>query len=362
MTSPVTVRPRSSLKGRLLRRILVVLIAIGVAGLIGWGFVAGRGEAAKEAERERPIAAPPRVSEVDGHPAVKLDAQTRERSGIEVAALSPARFQAQVRGYGTVLDLSPLTDLGNNYTNARAQLQTAQAKLAASKAAFDRARGLYQHQQNVSLAQFQAAEASLQADEAALSAAESQVRTLIATVVQAFGAVIGKALQDGSPLISRLIDRLDLLVQVTLPPGVAVASPPQTATVQADSGSSTPVSFFSAASRTDPRIQGVSFIYLASADHGVLPGMNVLVLLPSGPPSEGLVIPPSAIVWWQDRAWIYRKTAKDLFVRSQVATDLPTPAGGFVVGSLPAGAEIVTHGAQALLSEEFRAQLQIKAD
>jgi len=29
---------------------------------------------------------------------------------------------------------------------------------------------------------------------------------------------------------------------------------------------------------------------------------------------------------------------------------------------LPAGAEIVTHGAQALLSEEFRAQLQMKAD
>lgn len=362
MTSPVATRSRSSSAGRFLRRTLLAVVAIGVAGVIVWGFLAGRGERAKEAARERPIAAPLRVSEVDGQPAVKLDAQARDSSGIEVAALTPVPFQAQLCGYGTVLDLTQLTDLNNNYVSARAQLQTAQAKLAASKTASDRARGLYKQQQNVSLAQFETAEATLQTDQAALAAATSQVQTMAASGVQVFGRVIGKAIEDDAPLISRLIGRQDFLVQVTLSPGVAMVSPPQTATVQASDGPPMPISFVSPAPKTDPRIQGLSFLYLAPADSGVLPGMNVPVSLPSGPSREGVTIPPPAIVWWEGRAWIYRQTAEGTFVRSQVATDLPAPTGGYVVANLPAGVKVVTHGAQALLSEEFRAQLHIKAD
>lgn len=362
MTSTVTARQRFSRAGRFLRRTLAAMIAIGLAGLIVWGFVLGRGEVAKEAARERPVAAPLRVTDVDGSPAVKLDAQEQRSSGIEVTAIQSAPFQPQRQGYGTVLDLAQLTDLNNNYAAARAQLQTAQAKLAASKTAFDRARGLYQHQQNVSLAQFQAAGATLQTDQAAFAAAQSQTQTMAATAVQAFGRVVGKAIEDGSPLIARLIGQQDFLVQVTLPPGDSIATPPQTATVQPGSGPPTPVSFVSPASRTDPRIQGLSFLYLAPAQSGVLPGMNVMVSLPSGAPGEGVTVPSSAIVWWKDRAWFYRQAAANTFVRSQVGTGHPSPAGGYVVAGLPAGTEIVTRGAQALLSEEFRAQLHVTAD
>ncbi len=362
MTSPVTARPRASSASRLLRRLFAAVIAVGVAGVIVWGFIAGRGERAKEAARERPIAAPLRVAEVDGQPAVKLDAQARDSSGIEVAALTPVPFQPQLRGYGTVLDLTQLTDLNNNYASARAQLQMAQAKLAASKAASERARGLYKHQQNVSLAQFETAEATLQTDQAALTAAKSQVQTMAVSAVQVFGRVIGKAVEEDGPLISRLIGRQDFLVQVTLPPGVTMASPPQTATMQASDGPPMPISFVSPAPKTDPRIQGLSFLYLVPADSGVLPGMNVPVSLPSGPSREGVMIPPAAIVWWEDRAWIYRQTAEGTFVRSQVATDLPALGGGYVVANLPVDTDVVTHGAQALLSEEFRAQLHVKAE
>ena len=355
-------KQRSSRAGWLLRRVLVIAVLAGIAGLVVWGYVEGSGEAANEAERERPVKAPLRVAETDGQSVVKLDTQALKNSGIEVAALSPAPYQAQLRGYGTVLDLAQLTDLSNTYANARAQQQTAQAKLAASKTAFDRARGLYRNQQNVSLAQFQAADATFQTDQAVLAAADSQVRTLAATAVQTFGPVVGKAVLDGSPLITRLIGRQAFLLQVTLPPGVTLSAPPQTATVQVEGGPPAPVSFISPATRTDPRIQGMSFFYLAPASSGVLPGMNVLVSLPSGAPGDGLAIPPSAIVWWQDRAWVYRQVGADTFARTQVATSLPAQDGGYVVKGLPSDTRIVTQGAQMLLSEEFRAQIQVGAD
>jgi hypothetical protein len=45
-----------------------------------------------------------------------------------------------------------------------------------------------------------------------------------------------------------------------------------------------------------------------------------------------------------------------------IATDLPAPGGGFVVRDLPRNAELVTSGAQSLLSEEFRAQIEVGED
>jgi len=363
MTFPVPSRLRSSRWSRLLRRLLLTSLVIGIGGLVAWGVVTGRGEAMNEAERERPVKAPTRVADVNGQRAVRLDEPSRKLSGIEVAALSPAPYQAQVRGYGTVaLDLTQLTTLSNNYANAKAQLQAAQAKLAASMTALERARGLYRNQQNVSLAQFQGADATAQADQAAAMAADSQARTAAASVLQTFGPVVGKAVLDGSPLIARLIERQAFLLQVTLPPGTLLPVPPPNAIVQVEGAPPAAITFVSPASQTDPRIQGRSFLYLAPASSGVLPGMNVLVSLPSGPPIQGVAIPPSAIVWWQDRAWIYRQAGPGSFVRMQIPTDLPSEDGGYTIKELPKDATIVTRGAQLLLSEEFRAQIEVGAD
>jgi hypothetical protein len=45
-----------------------------------------------------------------------------------------------------------------------------------------------------------------------------------------------------------------------------------------------------------------------------------------------------------------------------IATDLPAPDGGYIANDVAKDAEIVTHGAQLLLSEEFRAQIQVDED
>lgn len=351
-----------SRRRRPLGTLIAALVVLGLGGLLIWGYIAGRSEAGREAERESPVKAPLRVSMANGQAVITLDAQTRQRSGIETSTPVSAPYQAQVRAYGSVLDLTHLTDLGNSYANAKAQLQTIQAKLGASKTAFERAQKLYKDQQNVSLAVLQGAEAAFQTDQAALIAAQSQLRSLTATAQQEWGPVVGKALIDGAPMITRLLERQDFLLQVTLPAGISLPAPPTIAAVQLASGTRSNITFVSAATRTDPKIQGVSFFYLASADSGVLPGMNVLAFLPSGSAVDGAAIPPAAIVWWQDRAWVYRRSGPDTFTRIGIATDLPAPGGGYIVKDLPRGAEIVTGGAQLLLSEEFRAQIQVGED
>jgi hypothetical protein len=340
---------------------LVAVIVAGVAAAAVRGFIQSHEQLTFEADRERPVKPPTRISTENGKTVIRVDAATLERSGIETARLSTTPYVERARAYAMVLDLARLTDLNNSYINAKAQVQTTEAKLAASKVAFDSAQSLIKSQLETSASLAQA-KATFLADQAAIAAAESQVRTLSATTYQEWGAVLGKSLVDGSPMITRLIERQDFLLQITLPPGTTVVKPPATGAIEVSKRARAEITYISPATRTDPRIQGVSFFYTTPAESNVLPGMNVLAFLPSGAAVEGVIVPAEAIVWWQDRAWIYRRTDAQAFVRSQIVTEQPAPEGGFIVKDLLGGAEIVTRGAQFLLSEEFRAQIQVGED
>ncbi len=340
---------------------VVAAIAIPVGGLLVWGYVEGRDEAALEAEREQPVKEPLRVGKSDGQAVITIDAETQRRSGIETSALKSAPYRDEARAYATVLDPTRLTELANAYAGAKAGLQIAQAKAAASKAAFERTQALYGDHQNVSLAQLQATEAAFRTDQAALAAAESQLRTLSATARQEWGPVLGQSLTDGSSLVADLIERQCFLIQVTLPAGVTLANAPPAATLEMPNGERADIRLVSAAARTDPKIQGLSFFYLATAETTVLPGMNALAFLPSGAPVTGVMVPHKAIVWSRDHSWAYRRVGPELFARIAIPTELAV-SGGYVVSDLPDAAEIVTNGAQLLLSEEFRAQIQVGGD
>ncbi|WGR91433.1 efflux RND transporter periplasmic adaptor subunit [Bradyrhizobium sp. ISRA443] len=342
-------------------RLLVAAAVVACGALLGWGLVAGREKAAVEEQQEGAIKVPVRVSDKNGERVIRLDAETQQRSGIETRVLSSAPHPEQLRAYGMVLDVARLTELSNSYANAKAQVQTAQAKLAMSKPAYDRAQKLFNETHVVSQAQVQAAEAAFGTDQASLVAAEAQVRTLSATAYQEWGAVLGKSLIEESPMIKALIERQSFLLQITLPPGVVLPAPPATASIKVGD-TRQQIAFVSPATRIDPRIQGVSFFYTVAAASGVLPGMNVLAFLPTGKSIEGVAVPPSAVVWWQGRAWIYRRTDPSSFTRLAIATDAPAPDGGYIANNVAKDAEIVTQGAQLLLSEEFRAQIQVGED
>jgi hypothetical protein len=117
--------------------------------------------------------------------------------------------------------------------------------------------------------------------------------------------------------------------------------------------------FVSPLPQVNPQIQGVSFLYRVPNQPGLAVGMNLVVLVPVGQRLDGAVVPGSAIVWWQGKAWAYVESPANTFTRHEVPTDHPVTGGYFVPGSsFPPATKLVTSGAQALLSEEFRSQLK----
>jgi hypothetical protein len=343
-------------------RLFGALVATVLASVLVWSVFIGRNQAVVEANRSHAVKAPPRVATKDGTTVITIDDEIQQRSGIKTEALVAAAHQEEIRAYGMVLDVARLTELSNNYNRAQAQIQTARAKLALSRADYDRATKLYNDHAAISEAQMQSAEAAFITNQANLAAAQAQVRSLTATAYQDWGAVIGKSLVDQSETIMRLIERQEFLLQITLPPGVGLTAAPATAAVESGKSARTKITFVSPATHIDPRIQGVTLFYTAPAESGLLPGMNVLAFLPTGKIIDGVVVAASSVVWWQDRAWVYQRTGPDKFVRVEIATDLPAPGGGYIVAGMPPDVQIVSSGAQLLLSEEFRSQIQVDED
>ena len=289
---------------------------------------------------------------------VRLTADQQHQIGLQTAVLEAATHPEQFRAYGAVLDVARITDLTNSYANAQAQLETAQAKFDVAKSAFERAQSLV-HSAILAKRDAEAAEGTFRTDQASLTAAESQLKTLAATARQEWGPVIGKGVVERSPQVVQLIERDQFLVQVTLPPGVVLAEPPRAALAQAPSrNANIDLQYVSPATRTDARIQGLSYFFVASGDSGLLPGMNTTVYVPSGKTYEGVFLEDTAIVQWQGRSWVYLRAGPDTFKRHPISTDQPVSDDDYVVQDIPPGSEIVIQGAQVLLSEEAKSELR----
>jgi hypothetical protein len=338
--------------------LLVLALGMGLGSLLP--MLLAPDKAGDEDKAESRLGPPSRVAVQNGITVLTLSAADRRDSGIETARPSPSPARESVVGYGTVLDAAPLTDLANRHLEAETQVQAAGAKLAVSRSAFERAKLLYKDRQNISTAQLQGAEGSFEVDKAALEAARSRLTSVAVSVQQAWGSALGAALVDRTPLMTRLIERAEYLVKVTVPPGAAVATPPETAIAGRDGAREIHLTFVSPATTIDPRLQGISYLYRAPAEAGLLPGMNLRVVLPVEAVERGVVVPESAVVWLQGQAWIYHRSDPNTFVRREIAPDRPGPHGGYIVTGLPPDADIAVRGAQMLLSEEFRSQVPIQ--
>jgi hypothetical protein len=349
------------------RNILILMTAIAIGAALVWSFTRGRKELALDQTRELPVTAPSRVSVQHDERIVALDPETQAKIGLVTAPLEPTSQRRTIKAYGTVLELQPLLELRTRYAAADADRAKAQAALDASHRAYLRMKTLNEIDRNMSDKALQAAEAAWRADDASAGASAAAEQAVEASARQQWGEVLTRWLKETPPEFDRLLTRRDLLVQITLPSDAPIVAPPNTAAIQTAEESIVPAALVSAAPTTDPRIQGVSFFYrVAARANGLISGINVVAYLPVGAVLRGVTAPATAVVWWQGTAWVYIQQGPDHFVRRAIPTDTPAgppdssgeTGGWFVTHALAPGERIIVNGAQVLLSEEFRSQIQ----
>ncbi|MDA8169066.1 MAG: hypothetical protein M0Z59_05115 [Nitrospiraceae bacterium] len=309
-------------------------------------------ERGKKSGKERPAPAPESAAQAEGQ--VTVDEEAQRGGGIVTETLRPVRYTEPVEAYGTVLGPSGLIEARSKYVSARAALVKAEAALAKSKKEYERLRELNQNNKNISDRALQAAQAVMGADSAAEVQAREDLQSAKDALTLQWGPTLRGWIINYSPGYRKLVAIKEVLVQVTLPPEVSVRSAPAAISIGAPGGLPVPARFIMRAPGTDPRIQGISFIYLApSCVTRLVPGMNVAAYLPSEKKGErGFVIPLSSVVWLQGKAWAYIRVSETGFTKVEVPTAMPVRDGYFVTQGFRPGSEIVVRGTQALLSKE----------
>jgi hypothetical protein len=336
---------------RLSMKIAFGAATVAMVAVLAWTFAARSQKGGEKREKEQSKQTAMRA----GEPSVTLDSETQAHLGIRVTTLLRSSHREEVFAPATVLSAQELIDLRNSYLAATAKMQKTRLSVDVSQKEYDRLHALYQDNQNTSQRSLQAAEATLRSNEVDVQAAEQELRFVEGTARQRWGDVVATWLSKGSPHFDPLFQQSGFLIQVTLPANERV-SPEQSVTLETSPGELVPAEFVSRFPRVDPRIQGLSLLYLTTSRDGLSPGMNLTARLPVGARASGVVVQESAVVWWQGKGWAYVQVDRNVFVRREVPTQLAVPKGWFVARGFAPGEKVVVTGAQALLSAELRPQ------
>jgi hypothetical protein len=316
------------------------------------GSCKSRFEKDDEDRRTQAKKGPAQISTENGQTVLTLDSQTQHRLGLEVATLAATVTHAQATCPAVVLSIQDLAASRNSYIATQAQVQKARVEADVARKEYTRLRTLFEENQNISEKSLQSAQGTLEANEVDVHTGEQQQALQVSVARQEWGSVAAKWAVEGSPELQRILDQSEVLVEMTMPASTTYGAP-KTISLEIPGGARAQATFVSTFPRIDPRIQGKSFLYLAHAQPGLAPSVNLLSHLSVGSAMKGLIVPTPAVVWSEGKAWVYQQTAADRFVRRAVPTDIPVERGFFVAEGFSPGDKLVVQGAQALLSEEL---------
>jgi hypothetical protein len=298
----------------------------------------------------------------DGFAVVGVSAESQKASGIVTAQLEAARSEVTTEVYGVVLNPQSLLDLRGRYLVAAAEVRGLNAVSVNSRAEFERLKKLFDDDRNISERALLSAESQWQGHQARLVAAEQSAAMLLDELRLGWGPLLARwAGEANSAALDALATQRAFLILMTLPHELQNVAAHAALTVAPVSmrTSQRPVRFVSASPQTDTTLSGMTYLYLAE-DPGLRSGMRLVgqVRVGGSKSREGVIVPPTAVVWHGGKAWVYVKEDAGRFVRRPLATSQEMGKGWFAGEGFESGDHVVVSGAQLLLSEELKFQIR----
>ncbi|MCQ8180683.1 hypothetical protein NP603_06165 [Methylomonas sp. SURF-1] len=293
-----------------------------------------------------------------------LDAAGQELAGIRSTPVKAARRQPEITAYGSVLNPEPLLAVRQQFLAASAQQAGARSRFSEAEHNLNRTRDLHR-QDIVSTRRLQEQQAIRDADQANLAANSYQQQLIAANSRLTWGDTLTEWFtRPQHKAAAELLEHRAQLLQITLPAGSRLE--PGIVRIQVDPAgqrqSALSAELISAAPQADPVTLGQRYFFKCGECRWPL-GAHVTAWLPSGPAGEsGVDLPQSALVWHMGQAWVFVKTDATHFSRRPLAAHAANGANYFVAEGLHPGEEIVTAGAQTLLSQMLKAQIPEEDD
>ncbi|MDP8567117.1 hypothetical protein [Methylophilus aquaticus] len=298
------------------------------------------------------------IVQQNGLQMVQLSQAAQNNSGISVHPLQAYAYHGNIKALGTVVSIQTLIDYNSQYQLLKTQLAVAESVLPNHQLQYQRYKQLNEDDKNVSDKVMQEAQALVINDQTQISATQSQLSALRETIIAQWGKPLAALVtqQSTTNALHDLLLQKKVLVQVSFPLNFKDPDPHSYINITPIHDHVKPIQaeYVSQSIQSDISNIGKTYFYSAPADYLRI-GMrvNVVPAQSSSAMLHGVMVPNQAIVWHAGLAWVYVKTKPDTFLRKPVSMETELDDGWFDT-SLPAGAEVVTRGAQLLLSEEFK--------
>lgn len=331
-----------------MKKILMAIIVVVAVAVLIFAYREMSKERAAESEREKPVASESKISrDASGRTVLTMDEETKKLLALKIAPLAPMQLEPEVKGYGRVLDPAPLSSLVAELVAARATGEASQKELERVK--------VLSVQDNTSARALQSAEAAAQRDHALADSARQRL-------LAAWGGAIAER-KDLADLVQALAAGENALVRMDLPVDEFLQTPPLGARLFAlsDENYAVEATFIGTAPAVDAQTQGQEFWFLVkSPQPGFVAGAALLGYLKiAGEAQSGVVIPRAAVTRFNGKPWIYLLTGANTFLRREISLEQSLAEGWFAAQGMKPGDRVVVGGAQLLLSEEQKYQIQM---
>ncbi len=271
-------------------------------------------------------------------------------------------------------------DLAARLTQARADAAEAEAALATARSSYENKRKLNAEAKAVSDRALEEALTKVKSEEARLAAARQIVQLIESAqsgaeiantrfelrlgapgVVVDAPAVPGEAVEAGQILLRT--DRFEhLLARVELPIGEPFDHSAGHARIvlAGDPDHPLPGRLIGPAPDAPAGTHGTTLLYeVPTAGRLIRPGTPVLAYIPApGGVRTGVAIPRAAVIRLVGKSWAYVRTDEEAFTRRELSDAHPMDETWFAIRGFQPEDQVVTDGAQVLLSEELKAQIE----
>jgi hypothetical protein len=320
--------------------LISITVLVAIAALI-FGYVQMSKEKAADAEADQPVTAASHVQTgSNGEIIITLDLKAQQLAGLQTATLTTVAPLSEIKAYGRVLDSATLVSLYSDITAAQASQQE-----------YERLKKL-SAQDNVSVHALEIAEAQLKHDQGAFDTAEAQL-------IAASGQTV---LNEPADFFQSLARQKIVLVRLDTPAGeTPVETPAAALLILPEIKEPLAADFIARAATTDPQVQGAGFVFAVTNPPATLaPGRTLtgLLQLPSKS-APGVIVPNNAVIRSESGDWIFIQTDETNFEQREVDLDHPMDDGWFITNNVAPDDKIVVTGAQTLLSEEHKTEIQV---
>ena len=297
---------------------------------------------------------------VGGQIIVEMDAKMQTASGIKIVPVSAVDHRVEFEVIGKVLSVEPLLALRERYFIVQAELDGAKARLKQAGRSLKRQQDLFENGVTAKRS-LQELETQTITDQALVDASQVRLTAIANEARLRWGKTLADmALADNKKRLDALLSGNKALLQIFLPTNKPFDSK-KIATIfvepNGDRSHAFPAVLVAPSPQADSALPGKSYFFKTDAGN-LQVGMKISAWIPGASfDKSGVVVPASALLWYMDQVYVYIKTDEAAFSRRLIKAFSATADGYFIPEDIKAGEEVVSTGAQMLLSEELRGQI-----